>query len=337
MRIAEPTPDYLGPTYRSRVVYLDASDGATPEGQSDIAVLVYEEDAAGLVAESGVATLYLPGFSDTFYQTDLSDAWRRLSIPLVALEMRRDGRAVRSETTRGDLRDLRVRNEEIGAAIDFLRNELGAQKVVLVAHSLGALNAQLWVSEHPETVDALVYVSPWLEHRVTPIERSALSHTNNVIGRVAPRSILGLFPPYYPRSLHVEYGGEFYFSPRHKPLKTIPIHAGFYRAVHIAQRQVQAGELKVDIPAFVAFSDRSGNSLIPSADDLATRDCVLNVEENRRWASEVSTRTVVREIPGARHDIAVSRKPVREAYMRQVADWVVETLGLTPVTEDSDS
>lgn len=328
MRITDPIPDYLGPTYQARIMYLDQTDGGSPAGQADIAVLVYEKDAASLVAESGVAALYLPGFSDTFYQTEQSEAWRSLSIPLVALEMRRDGRALRLESSRGDIRDLRVRSEEIGYAVDFLRKELGAQRIVLIGHSLGSLNAQLWAKRHPDQVDLMIHISPWVEHRASAFERAVMTRANDTVGRIAPRTVLGFFPPYYARSLHVEYGGEFYFSPRHKPLKATPLLAGMFRSIRIAQRAIQSGDLQLDIPTLVAASDRSGASLVPGPDDLARTDCVLDVEDIKVWAPMLSTSLRFLEVPGARHDVTVSRKPVRKFYTRSMLDWVKSQLGL---------
>lgn len=322
MRIADPIPDYLGPTFQAQVMYLDDTDGGEAGGQADIAVLVYEKDAAALVAESGIAALYFPGFSDTFYQTEQVDAWRSLSIPLVALEMRRDGRAVRLESTRCDIRDLSVRNEEIGYAVKFLREELGAEKVIFIGHSLGSLNAQMWASAHPDQVDLIIHTSPWLEHSASNFERAAMTRANDAVGRVAPRTILAFFPPYYARSLHVEYGGEFYFSPRHKSLKVVPILAGAFRAIRLAQREFQTGSMQVNIPTLVAHSDSSGSNLLPSIEDLAQRDCVLDVNDIKRWAPLLSTDLTMIEIRNARHDLTVSRKPVREAFTRQMLDWV---------------
>ena len=335
MRIADPIPDYLGPTYQARIMYLDQTDGGSPAGQADIAVLVYEKDAAELAAESGVAALYLPGFSDTFYQTEQSEAWRSLSIPLVALEMRRDGRALRLESSRGDIRDLGVRSEEIGYAVDFLHTELGAERIVLIGHSLGSLNAQMWAVEHPDQVDLLIQVSPWIEHRATGFERAVMTRANDTVGRIAPRTVLGFFPPYYARSLHVEYGGEFYFSPRHKPLKATPLLAGAFRAIRIVQRAVQAGDYQLDIPCLVAHSDKSGASLVPGPDDLARTDCVLDVQDIKTFAPMLSTDLTMLEVPGARHDVTVSRKPVRKLYTRSMLDWVKTHLDLPDSESDS--
>ena len=48
----------------------------------------------------------------------------------------------------------------------------------------------------------------------------------------------------------------------------------------------------------------------------------------KRLAPALSERVEMLEIPGGRHDLALSAKPAREAYTRGVVDWVRKTLGL---------
>ena len=122
-------------------------------------MLVHERDAGRLAAESKAAALYLPGFLDTFCHVGQAAAFRALGVPLAGLDMRRCGRATRSAASRDDLRDIYVREEEIGLALDRLR-ELGAERIVLVGHSTGGLQAALWAADHPGTVDAVVLNSP---------------------------------------------------------------------------------------------------------------------------------------------------------------------------------
>lgn len=141
-------PDYLGPEWVATSFALAEDDGGCPPGRPDVAVLVHERDAGRLAAESKAAALYLPGFLDTFCHVGQAAAFRALGVPLAGLDMRRCGRATRSAASRDDLRDICVREEEIGLALDRLR-ELGAERIVLIGHSTGGLQAALWAADHP--------------------------------------------------------------------------------------------------------------------------------------------------------------------------------------------
>ena len=86
--------------------------------------------------------------------------------------------------------------------------------------------------------------------------------------------------------------------------------------------------MKIDVPLLVAHSDASSRRpRFPSREDLAIRDSVLGVEDMKRLAPLLSEHVDMLEIPGGRHDLALSAKPAREAYTRGVVAWVKKTLG----------
>ena len=120
--------DCLGPTWVATSFALSEDDGGSPPGRPDVAVLVHEADAGDLAQKSGAAALYLPGFLDSFFHVEQAAAFREAGIPLAGLDMRRCGRSVRSNASRDDLRDIYVREEEIGLAIGRLRS-LGARRI----------------------------------------------------------------------------------------------------------------------------------------------------------------------------------------------------------------
>ena len=253
---------------------------------------------------------------------------REAGIPLAGLDMRRCGRSVRSNASRDDLRDIYVREEEIGLAIGRLRS-LGARRIALIGHSTGGLQAALWAADNPGTVDAVVLNSPWLDHNGGAFERGPLTRFIDRVGARRPRLVFSPLFLRYARALHTDFGGEFSFDPRHKPLRRAVARMGFIRTVRRAQARIAAGDVKIDVPLLVAHSDASSRRpRFPSRDDVAVRDAVLGVEDMKRLAPVLSERVEMLEIPGGRHDLALSAKPAREAYTRGVVDWVRKTLGL---------
>ncbi|MCF2707059.1 alpha/beta hydrolase [Arcanobacterium haemolyticum] len=325
MKISAPVPDYIGSTWEARTIFLSDDDGGAPSGRSDVAVIVHEKDAPDLIATSGTAALYLHGFQDSFFHTEQASMWREESIPLIGLDFRRSGRALRSEKSRDDIRDIYVREEEIGTTIEYIRR-LGARRIVLIGHSTGGLQAALWAADHPESVDVVILNSPWLDHNGSEFQRTTLTKFVDYVGRVAPRAVIARLKPDYARSLHQNFGGEFSFDPAHKVLYPVGVYAGFFRTVLRAQARIARGEVRISQPLLVAHSDRSGNFLRPSAEDLASSDVVLNVEDMKRLSRVLSPDVEFLEIPGGRHDLALSQRPARELYGRETVAWAVRKL-----------
>ena len=326
MNIVSVRPDYLGPNWLATSFSLSDDDGGAPHGRPDVAVLVHERDAASLARTSKTAALYLPGFLDSFFHTEQAAAFREIGIPLVGLDMRRCGRSVRSEESRDDLRDLYVREEEIREAISYLR-EWGTARIILIGHSTGGLQAALWAADHPETISALILNSPWLDHNGSSLERTLLTSAIDRLGAKFPRLRITTLKPEYPRSLHVDHGGEFFFDPRHKPLGSSPVYAGFFRTVRRAHARIAAGNARTSVPLLLLHSDASGNSRKPSEEDLACRDSILGIDDMRRLVPLLNPEASVIEIPGGRHDLALSQRKARELYTTSVIAWVRGQLG----------
>ncbi len=328
MHISGPSPDYLGPTWQARTIFLEEDDGGAPKGRPDVAVLVHESDARELVSRSGVAALYLPGFVDTFFHVEQANAWREVGVPLVGLEFRRSARALRSVASRDDIRDIYVREEEIGAALTYIRETLDASKIVLIGHSTGGLQAALWAGGHLGTVDAVILNSPWLDHNGSEFEKGLVTRVMDRVGLRFPRLRISMLTPKYAENLHKDFGGEWSFNPAHKPLTKIPVHAGFFRTVRRAQQRIARGGVKIHEPLLVAHSQDSGDSKKPTPEHLLSTDVVLNVEDMKRLARVLNPEATLLAIPGGRHDLALSERQARDIYTRETITWAVKQLGL---------
>lgn len=322
-----PAPDYLGPAWRASTILLSNDDGGAPADRPDVAVLVHEADIQRFIAETGAAALWVPGFVDSFFHVEHAAAWREAGVGLVGLDLRRGGRALRDTRYRDDIRDLRVRHEEIGKAIEVLRG-WGARRVILIGHSTGGLHVALYAHDNPRAVDALILNSPWLDHNGPEIEKVQATELVKRIGVRAPRLPVSKLGVDYARSLHVDYGGEFSFEPVYKPLDPVPVFAGFFRAVRLAHEEI-AGGLAIREPILVAHSDRSGDFKQPTADELRSSDVVLNVADMVRLAPNLGSNVTTLEISGGRHDLALSQEAARDFYTVESIAWALDVAGNT--------
>lgn len=325
--------DYLGPQWVACSFDLMMDDGGAPRGRPDVCVVTHENDIRELLARTrsergcAPAVLYLPGFIDTFYHVEQARAWREVGIPFVGLDFRRSGRALRDPRGRDDIRDLTVRYEDIDVAADYLR-ECGADTIIVLGHSTGGLQAVVWAADRwmRGAVDLLILNSPWLDHNGPAAERAVAASLAKMLAPVAPRAVLSRLKGTYARSLHVNYGGEFFFNEEHKPTGVSPVFAGFLNAVFTAQDHVKEG-LGIPVPILLAHSDASGSFKRPTPEELASTDCVLNVADMVRLAPNLGDDVTLLEVPGGRHDLACSKRRARGYYTRQCIAWTLEKLG----------
>lgn len=330
---SHPHPDYLGDNWIARTIFLREFDAGTPEGRPDVAVLTSEADADELVRATGMAALWLPGFIDSFFHVEQAAAWRAEGVALYGLDFRRSGRALRVSNRRDDVRDLLIREEEVSAALAHLRIQ-GAEKIVLIGHSTGGLQVALYADRHPGEVAAIILNSPWLDHNGPEFEKKQLTALVKKLGVVAPTVPVSTLGVDYARSLHVNYGGEFDFDPAHKPTDAVPVFAGFFRAARIGHEMVANG-LDIREPVLLAHSSASGDFNNPSAWELANTDVVLDVEDMKRLGPTLGSRVELVEIPGGRHDLALSQAPARNRYTRETIRWALKQIAEAAPADNS--
>src|SRR5580658_5211426 len=133
-------PDNLGPGYSQHELEL----GVDPDGEGTIAaVLVRRDPAADEVARGAV--LYVHGFSDYFFQTELADAFAAQGLAFYALDLRKCGRARRPGQTAHYVSDLALYDDELERALAIVASAHPGLPVIIAAHSTGGLITPLWL------------------------------------------------------------------------------------------------------------------------------------------------------------------------------------------------
>ena len=74
------------------------------------------------------------------------------------------------------------------------------------------------------------------------------------------------------------------------------------------------------VPVLVLSSDRSS---LPTdmGEDVHVTDVVLEVPQIRRWATAIGSHVTYVAVPGARHDVVLSRRPARERAYAELERW----------------
>jgi alpha-beta hydrolase superfamily lysophospholipase len=313
-------PDPLGDGYRQHVLEL----GTDPDGEGDVrAVLVRREPQPGESPRG--ALLYVHGFADYFFQTELADFAAARGLAFYALDLRKCGRARAAGQTAHYVSDLNLYDAELDRALAIVSEEHPGQPVLLMAHSTGGLIVPLWLDRRRRAgqvapVAGLILNSPWFDLQGAPVQRGPLTQALRVLARVSPMRELKLPPGVYGETLHTSGTGEWDFDLALKPLAGFPVTIGWLNAIRRGHARLHQG-LDIGVPSLVLRSTQTHFS--PHYSPLSDRaDLVLDVSHIARWAGCLGGETTVVPIAEARHDIFLSLPESRQQAYAVVGDWL---------------
>src|ERR1700677_3410029 len=211
-------PDILGEGYSRHELDL----GTDPDGEGSIsAVLVRREPAADEVTRGVV--LYVHGFSDFFFQTELADTFARRGLAFYALDLRKCGRARRPGQTAHYVSDLALYDDELERALAIVTGAHPGLPVILAAHSTGGLIVPLWLDRRRAAgrvapVAGLVLNSPWFDLQGKPALRGPVTQLLRALSKAQPFRVIKGMPGVYGQTLHTSGTGEWEFDVALKPL-----------------------------------------------------------------------------------------------------------------------
>jgi alpha-beta hydrolase superfamily lysophospholipase len=314
--------DVLGEEYEQQVLEL----GDDPDGEGCIAAVLVRRSPRPDEMTTG-AVLYVHGFSDYFFQTQLADFFAARGLSFYALDLRKSGRARRPDQTAHYVSEFAMCDAELEQALAIVAAETPERPVVVVAHSTGGLITPLWLNRRRKAgrvapVAGLVLNSPWFDLQGKPAQRTVMTQALRLIAKVHPFRALDVPTGVYGSTLHTSGTGEWDFDVDLKPLAGFPVTVGWLNAVRRGHAELHRG-LDVGVPSLVLRSDRTHYSATYSeASDRA--DTVLDVRQIARWAGCLGGETTVVPIADARHDVFLSLPEARRAVYERVAAWLTD-------------
>ncbi|WJM16452.1 alpha/beta hydrolase [Microbacterium arborescens] len=320
MRADEVTwgPDLLGPGFEQATLPLGSDD----EGEV-VATLVRAMPHPGLRlfgAWRDIDVLYVHGWSDYFFQTDLARVFTDRGARFHALDLRKYGRSIRPGQARGYVTSLDVYDDDIEAALAAMDTERQGRRLVLLGHSTGGLTLTLWAARHPGRAAAVVLNSPWLELQLGPLGRQAVAPLVEVRARFDPR---GSHPVvdlgFYTRAQR-EVGSLPEAPDGWRPEQGFPTHPAWLAAVIAGHARVAAG-VDVGAPALVLLSARSTSPLRWN-DTMTSTDSVLVVDDIARAATRIAATVTIARIDGALHDVFLSAARARAEAADRLVSFV---------------
>lgn len=292
--MSEWTADALLPGFEARTLaFPDDYDGRV------VATLVRLPAGA---ARRG-AVLYVHGFVDYFFQRHMAERFAAEGYAFYALDLRKHGRSLLAHQHPCFCKDIAEYFADLTRALE----EIGAP-VLLAGHSTGGLVCALYASqgERREQLRALWLNNPFFDWKVTAFKRAQLGIAA-LTGRAFPfLNDPKALNPAYVRSIHREFGGEWDFDLKLKPLQGFPAYFGWVGAILAAQAQVHAG-IEIACPVLTMHSDEA--------------DIVLDWRHVARWGRALGREARVLAFPGGLHDLVLSRQEIRDAVFRELFSW----------------
>jgi len=249
------------------------------------------------------AVLYVHGFIDYFFQQHVAQRFAAEGYAFYALDLRKHGRSLRPHQNPCFCMHLGEYYDDLTAALE----EIG-EPVLLAGHSTGGLLCSLYACEgrSRKRIEALWLNSPFFDWRGSSWIRTRL-RTASAIGRFLPfANEPKAVPPQYVESLHRKWNGEWEFDLALKPREGFPAYFGWVRAIFAAHAKVHAG-LALTCPVLAMHSDEA--------------DIVLDWRRIARWSRTLGPRVTVLQFPGALHDLALSRREIRDEVFGHLFAW----------------
>ncbi|NGN62726.1 alpha/beta hydrolase [Streptomyces sp. A7024] len=298
--------------------------GRDPDGEGTAAAVLVRKEPDDAVPVRG-AVLYTHGFSDYFFQTELADFFAARGFAFYALDLRKCGRARRPGQTAHYVSDLARYDQELDLAVAAIAAEHPDVPLLLAAHSTGGLILPLWLQRRraagsPAPVSGLILNSPWFDLQGGAAQRGPVTQLLRLAARAVPLRALRLPASPYGDTLHRSRTGEWDFDLELKPLQGFPVTVGWLNAIRRGHAALHRG-LDIGVPSLILRSDRTHFSTRYS--ELSDRaDLILDVAQIARWAGCLGGETTVVPVPGARHDVFLSRSDVRARAYDAVDTWL---------------
>lgn len=270
------------------------------------------------------AVLYIHGFNDYFFQSEMAYRFRAHGYDFYAVDLRKYGRSLLPGQKRCQVRSFNEYIPDIDSALMVI-GECGYDKVVMMGHSTGGLVATYYLDKKQNAdIDALILNSPFLDWNLGNLECfiNLVSATGALMPGVTVKSGSGTA---YGESLLADYHGEWQFNTDWKSIEPTMVDLGWIRAVNSAQHYVRKHKYEIKMPILLMYSANSINAedWSPSVNKA---DAVLDVKDIRKYGMMLGHDVTAISVNGGMHDLILSSKDVREPLYTYIFNWLQEAL-----------
>lgn len=303
------TPDRLGDGYLSRSV----AQRSAHSGDTRSTIIIKDT-----IVPSDCGVLYVHGFNDYFFQSQLGDSVIAHGWNFAAVDIRGYGRSLRQGQQMFKARNLNEYFADIDSALVEM-NTRGISHIVVMGHSTGGLITSYYMARGaaPAWVDGLILNSPFLDWNLSPIMENIAVPVVSFVGSIFPDiTIPQGSSGDYAHSLLASYDGEWNYDTDLKLTQTPDVTAGWIHAINSAQRWLMRHPCRIEVPILLMHSDSVATN------DFTRGDAVLDVKDIAQYGQQLGTDVTEVVIPDGLHDLILSRRQARDKAYRAIFNFL---------------
>lgn len=294
--------------YENQILVLDKGVEAT---------LVRKQD--GLQSEKAV--LYVHGYNDYFFQSQLGDSIESHGYSFYALDLRSCGRSIREGKKPYDMRNMKDYFEEINKSLAIMESN-GCKDIYLMGHSTGGLVLSYYLAEQKDygNIRGLILNSPFMDMNLSKFQEKFLVPFVSILP-FKKISISQGSSRAYADSLLKGHHGEWSYDPSMKFELSQPVTSGWIGAIHKAQKRLRKKDVNIAMPILLMRSDKSvyGEEWTP---EFNCGDSVLDVEDISKYGKRLGKDVEEAVFTDGLHDLILSRSDVRDKVYAKVFEWL---------------
>ncbi|WP_300239280.1 alpha/beta hydrolase [Massilibacteroides sp.] len=312
--LAGYTPDILD-GYEQRSIQMK------PDREGEVVCTLVRKP---LIENSKKAVLYIHGYNDYFFQSELGDSITSYGYDFYAIDLRKYGRSILPNQTATSCKSIDEYFADIDTALAIIKEE-GHNHIVLMGHSTGGLISSLYLNERKgdSEIKSLILNSPFLDMNMSWFMERIAIPVVAFIGKYFPDWVVekqGFSS--YAKSLLVDHKGEWTFNTGWKKPEGYPKTAGWIRAIHQGHKKIKKG-LSIICPVLVLSSDKSFPESEIWNEAYKNSDIVLDVNDIQRLGLKLGEKVIRDTIPGGIHDLILSASPQRQTVYKKYKDWLI--------------
>lgn len=267
--------------------------------------------------------LYVHGFNDYFFNTEMGDEFARRGYNFYAVDLRKYGRSLLPGQKRYEARSLEEYFPDIDSALVDMERA-GIDRIVLMGHSTGGLITALYMSrsgsEARNLVDALILNSPFLDWNQGWKEK--LIGIVSGIGKIWPNfKISQGESTAYAESLLAGHHGRWHYDTDKKLSQSPPVTAGWVRAITQAQKALRDGNADIEVPILLMYSAASVDGS-EWTEEHNHADGVLDVNDIKKYGLELGPHVTCVKVVGGLHDLTLSQRGIVIPLYREIFKWL---------------
>lgn len=310
---AQYSPDVLGKGFEQRTIQM-------PDDYSGKVVTTLVRALAPDTVHRAV--LYVHGYNDYFFQSQMADVFRDSSFNFYAVDLRKYGRSILPGQKPFEVHAVNEYFADIDTALHIIKSERN-KEIVLMGHSTGGLITALYCQHRKDNlpVQGLILNSPFLDMNLSSLQESVLVPVVSVLALAFKNiPISQSASTAYAESLLKSKHGEWEYDTTKKFVQSPAVTSGWIRAIHRAQVEVQ-DKLQIPCPVLVMFSDKSENGAEWSPNHQKA-DAVLDVADIEKYGKGLGVSVTEVQVKDGLHDLILSRKDVRDFVYRTIFTWM---------------